>query len=151
LSLDHGNPALPVNNKIIRNISFGGRWLDIYDYPAWDFSMVTMKDNVIGDEKICRRRKKDQTGWDPYYLDIDTKDGYVLLTRDDPTVRTEFKGNTFVDGDPGFVDAPRKNFRLKSGSVAFSLGFKPIPIDSIGLRVDAFRRSIPGRPEAPAH
>ena len=81
LTLDKGSPALPMNNRIIRNVSYGGRWLDVYDYNAFDFSIVTMRDNVIADSLICRRLLKDYKGWDPYYLDIDTKDGYVLLNK----------------------------------------------------------------------
>lgn len=145
LTLDQGNPALPVNNKIIHNVSYGGRWLDIYDANSFDFSIVTMKDNLIADVNICRRLQKDQRGWDPYYLDIDKKDGYVLYTSADESIKEEFRENTFVTGDPGFESLQRHDFRLKSTSRAFALGFKPIPIDSIGLMRDQFRHSLPDR------
>jgi hypothetical protein len=145
LTLDEGNPALPNGNTIIRNISTGGRWLDIYDANSFDFSIVTMKDNVIADSLICRRLKKGKTGWDPYYLDIDTKDGYVLLTNADKAIQQEFKGNTFVSTDPGFVNLKDLDFRLKPSSLAIALGFKPIPFDRIGLQVDRFRRTLPSR------
>ena len=114
------NPALPTNNKIIRNISVGGRWLDIYDANSFDFSIVTMKDNVIADSLICRRLEKGKTGWDPYYLDIDTKDGYVLLTSADEAIKREFKGNVFLSTDPGFVNSEGLDFRLKNSSPAFA-------------------------------
>ena len=145
LTLDQGNPALPANNKILRNVSFGGRWLDIYDANSFDFSIVTMKDNLIADVNICRRLQKDQRGWDPYYLDIDKKDGYVLYTSADRSIKEEFRENTFVTGDPGFESLQRHDFRLKSTSRAFALGFKPIPIESIGLMRDPFRQSLPDR------
>ncbi len=145
LTLDEGNPALPKGNKIIRNISYGGRWLDIYDANSFDFSIVTMKDNVIADSLICRRLEKGKTGWDPYYLDIDTKDGYVLLTNADEAIKQEFKGNTFLSTDPGFVDLRGLDFRLNGSSPAMALGFKPIPFDKIGLQVDRFRRTLPTR------
>lgn len=143
LTLDKGNPALPMNNKIIRNVSFGGRWLDIYDANSFDFSIVTMKDNVIADTFICRRLQKDYKGWDPYYLDIDKKDGYVLYRNTDQEIREEFKGNTFVTGDPGFENLQRHDFRLKSSSPAYGLGFKPIPFDKIGLQKDEYRQTLP--------
>jgi parallel beta-helix repeat protein len=36
--------------------------------------------------------------------------------------------------DPQFVDAPRRNFRLKPNSPAFSLGFKPFDLTGVGPR-----------------
>jgi hypothetical protein len=145
LTLDKGNPALPSGNKILRNISAGGRWLDIYDANSFDFSMVMMKDNMISDSLICRRLEKGRTGWDPYYLDIDTKDGYVLLTRNDEGITKEFAGNVFLSTDPGFVNIKALDFRLKGTSPALALGFKPIPIDKIGLELDSYRRTLPAR------
>ncbi|MGA3244480.1 MAG: right-handed parallel beta-helix repeat-containing protein [Bacteroidota bacterium] len=146
LTLDKGNPAFPLNNKIIHNVSYGGRWIDFYDSNAFDFSVVTMRDNLIADTAICRRQQKDQKGWDPYYLDIDKKDGYVLYTSADKGIKEEFRENTFVTGDPGFESLQRHDFRLKSTSRAFALGFKPIPIDKIGLYKDSFRQTVPDRP-----
>ena len=141
------NPALPTNNKILRNISYGGRWLDIYDANSFDFSMVTMRDNVIADSLICRRLQKDKKGWDPYYLDIDTKDGYVLYTNADEAIKQELTGNTFLNSDPGFVDLKALDFRLKPSSPALALGFKQIPFEKIGLQVDRYRRTLPARSE----
>ncbi len=143
LTLDKGNPALPMNNRVVRNVSYGGRWLDIYDANSFDFSLVTMKDNVIADSFICRRLQKDQKGWDPYYLDIDKKDGYVLYRSTDRKIRDELRGNTFVTGDPGFENLLRHDFRLKSSSPAYALGFKPIPFDKIGLQKDEYRQTLP--------
>ena len=147
LTLDEGNPALPTNNRIIHNVSYGGRWLDIYDYNSFDFSMVTMKDNLIADSLLCRRQDKNQKGWDPYYLDIDRKDGYVLYTNADRSIKEEFGGNTFISGDPGFENLQRHDFRLKKSSAAYALGFKPIPFEKIGLLVDSFRSSLQKKEE----
>ncbi|MBI5095570.1 MAG: right-handed parallel beta-helix repeat-containing protein [Candidatus Hydrogenedentes bacterium] len=52
--------------------------------------------------------------------------------------------DNFTEGDPGFVNADKLDFRLKPDSPALSLGFKPIPVDKIGLQVDAFRTTLPG-------
>lgn len=145
LTLDQGNPAFPMGNRVTRNVSCGGRWLDIYDYNAFDFSNIIIRDNVIADTALCRRLPRNYTGWDPYYLDIDGKDGYVLLLSSDNTAREELRGNTFVQGNPGFVDIGKQDFRLKNSSRAIALGFKPIPIDKIGLVKDAYRRRVPKR------
>jgi hypothetical protein len=145
LTIDQGNPALPVGNRIVRNVSTGGRWLDIYDYNAFDASLYVIKDNVIGDTALCRRLEKNYKGWDPYYLDIDGKDGYVLLKMSDKNAREEFRDNIFIDGDPGFVDRAKKDFRLKPSSPASRIGFRVLPRDSMGLVVDAYRRRLPSR------
>jgi hypothetical protein len=145
LTLDQGNPAFPMNNRIIHNVSYGGRWLDIYDYNAFDFSNVTFKNNLIADTALCRRLPRNYVGWDPYYLDIDGKDGYVLLTSSDKKAREELRGNSFVEGNPGFMDLSGQDFRLKKSSKAFALGFRPISFDSVGLVKDKFRRHVPAR------
>ena len=51
--------------------------------------------------------------------------------------------DNLVDEDPLFVDAAKLDFRLKEDSPAFKLGFKPIPIEKIGLYKDANRASWP--------
>ncbi len=139
LRMYDGETAVPKYNKIIRNVSYGGRWLDVYDFGAFDFSVVTMKDNVIADPDICRRRKVGEKGWDPYYLDIDRKEGYDLFKYGDKKIMEEFKENTFLDHDPGFVDRANGDFRLKDDSPAFKLGFKQIPVEKIGLYKDEYR------------
>lgn len=55
-----------------------------------------------------------------------------------------FEANV-TDVDPGFVDAGSGDFRLRSDSPALALGFRPIPVDRIGLRVDEYRRELPTR------
>jgi hypothetical protein len=56
-------------------------------------------------------------------------------------------GVTVVDNlteqDPQFVDAKHLDFRLKPTSPAFKLGFKPIPIEKIGLYASPDRASWP--------
>ena len=51
--------------------------------------------------------------------------------------------DNLVDEDPHFVDAENLDFRLRQDSPAFQIGFKPIPIDKIGLYEDADRASWP--------
>ena len=51
--------------------------------------------------------------------------------------------NNLVGTDPLLVDAKRLNFRLQKKSPAWAIGFKPIPIEKIGLYKDALRASWP--------
>ena len=49
--------------------------------------------------------------------------------------------------DPGFVNAAALDFRLKPDSAVYAKvpGFKPIPFEIIGLRVDEYRSTLPKR------
>ena len=143
LKLYDDEPRLPKNNVVTRNISYGGRWMDVYDYLAFDFSIVTVKDNLIASPNILRRRSKGETGWDPYYLNIDQQEGYDLLKFDDAESRILFKENVFMNGNPGFIDAENGNFQLRDDSPAFKLGFKRIPMEKIGLMKDEYRMDLP--------
>jgi len=51
--------------------------------------------------------------------------------------------DNLVDEDPHFVDAENLDFRLREDSPALEIGFKPIPIEKIGLYEDADRASWP--------
>ncbi|NQT88904.1 right-handed parallel beta-helix repeat-containing protein, partial [bacterium] len=51
--------------------------------------------------------------------------------------------NNLVGKDPKFVDRLAGDFRLKPDSPALAMGFKPIPIEKIGLYKDARRASWP--------
>lgn len=55
-------------------------------------------------------------------------------------VRTPVKmENNLTQGDPGLVAPQKGDFRLKEDSPALKLGFKPIPIEKIGLYQDEYR------------
>ena len=113
LELYDDEPAVPKYNKIIRNVSYGGRWLDLHD--GMDFSIVSVKDNLIADPGRCKWRRKE------------LKDN----------------NNMVIDTDPGFVDLENENFQLKDDSPAWKLGFKPIPFENIGLYIDEHRKILP--------
>ena len=55
------------------------------------------------------------------------------------------KDNLFLSGEPVFVDRAGLDFRLKdAAAIAKRLpGFKPLPLDQIGLRLDEYRVSLP--------
>lgn len=55
-----------------------------------------------------------------------------------------FANGVFTDADPGFVDAAAGDFRLKPGAPLFAtVGFRPIPLEEIGLYADTYRASWP--------
>ncbi len=58
--------------------------------------------------------------------------------------------DNLVDQDPLFVDAARGDYRLRPDSPALALGFKPIPLERIGLYADPYRASVPPVASAPA-
>jgi len=60
-----------------------------------------------------------------------------------------FQDNLLVEGDPGFVDLGRMDFRLREDSPAFRIGFQPIPFERIGLYPDEQRASKVERPLKP--
>jgi hypothetical protein len=52
-------------------------------------------------------------------------------------------GDNLTDKDPLFVEAPKRDFRLRAESPALKLGFAPIPLARIGLYQDKSRASWP--------
>ncbi len=72
-------------------------------------------------------------------------DGGWLELYDGLTESTQYltiKDN-FTEGDPGFVDADKLDFRLKEDSPVFKLGFQRIPMEKIGLYKDEYRTRLP--------
>ncbi len=132
LRMYDGASAVPKYNRIERNISYGGRWMDVYDFQAFDFSVVTVKDNLIGDPVVLRKRKDGEKGWDPYYINIDMQEGYEALGQSDARIPSLFKGNVFVKGNPGVAGAARGDFRVDPAAAA-RIGFTQIPREKIGL------------------
>ncbi len=132
LTLYGDDPAVPKNNRILRNISYNGRWLDLYD--GLDLSIVSVKENLIADPVLCKWLEKTAN---------QLKD-YPLTDRE--TLR-EFEnyGNTVIDSDPGFVNAAGGDFRLRKDSPVWKLGFKPIPVEKIGLYRDEYRKTLPDK------
>ncbi len=94
LTLYEDEPAIAKGNLILRNISVGGRWLDLL--------------NGLTDEVVTLQ-------------------------------------NNLVDVDPHFVDSKHGKYALHSDSPAWQLGFKPLPIDKMGLYQDENRASPPSR------
>ncbi|MBN1292958.1 MAG: right-handed parallel beta-helix repeat-containing protein [Candidatus Latescibacteria bacterium] len=130
LTLQDDDPAVPKYNKIIHNISTGGRWLDFLD--NLDFSVVIVENNYITDPDVCKWRKKPDGEYKVYGQD------------DTETIKTlTDNGNNVTGREPGFINAKENNFRLKKSSPVFKLGFEEIPVDKIGLYIDEYRTSLP--------
>jgi hypothetical protein len=132
-TLYRDDPALPKHNIIRNNVSYGGRFMDVYDYNAFDFSIVNVSGNIIADTAVMRRRDAGLKGWDPYYLNIDYTEGYHTYTNRDASIRAELKGNVFYTGNPFFPDKAERQFKVKKNFPAGSTGFRDIPFREIGL------------------
>lgn len=139
-------PAVPKGNVITGNVSWGGRWLDAFDFHAYDFhGVTTLRDNLIADPEFVRRRAVPEDFWDPYYLNIDSAEGYrTWLTAEEETQR-EFAGNQFGSTPPGTFDPVTLEFTPEDAARLKALGFEPLPLPSIGLQRDAWRRTLPPR------
>ncbi len=132
LTLFDDEPAVPKYNKIVRNVSYGGRWLDLYN--GMNFDIVSVTGNLIADPDLCQWQKKGTNETKTYpFADQETRN--IL----------EENGNTVIDTDPGFVDVKNGNFQLRDDSPAWKLGFKKIPFDKIGLYLDEYRKTLPQR------
>ncbi len=139
-------PAYPKGNRVTNNVSWGGRWLDVYDYFAFDFhACVEMRDNVIADPALWRRRAKADGRPDPYYLNIDMQDGFALLRNGDPEAAKELAGNVIEPEPPGTFDPVTLAFTPRDPAQLARCGFHPLPVAQMGLQKDAWRTSVPVR------
>ncbi|MCS7266306.1 MAG: right-handed parallel beta-helix repeat-containing protein [Armatimonadetes bacterium] len=59
--------------------------------------------------------------------------------------------NNLVDAEPQvlFLDASKGNYQLRPNSPAFKIGFKPIPLEQIGLYRDRWRTKVKLKPSRP--
>ena len=56
----------------------------------------------------------------------------------------QLANGVFSDQDPGFVNAAKGDLRLKPGAPVFNtIGFRPIPVEEIGLYRDQWRTTLP--------
>lgn len=140
-------PAMPKGNVVRANVSWGaGRWCDVYDFNAFDFHRtIAMRDNLVADTGFMRRRAPTEQNPDPYYLNIDGKEGYVLLPTDSAETRREFAGNELTALPPGTFDPRALRFVPRDPAALARIGFVPLPLDQIGLQRDAWRTTLPAR------
>ncbi|MCK5380321.1 MAG: hypothetical protein KAJ81_02550, partial [Candidatus Latescibacteria bacterium] len=104
-------------------------FIDLYD--KLDFTIVEVKDNLIGDPVLLREsRESDQSN------DFQTFNfGHAGTIK-------RMKGNKFLKENPGFEDVAEKRFQLSNDSPAYELGFQRIPIEKIGLYSDEHRKQL---------
>ncbi len=140
-------PAVPKRNRITRNISMGsGRWIDIYDFHAFDFyQSAEVHDNLLANPGICRRRTQPEDLWDPYYLNIDGQEGYTLFLNDDPEIHKELSTNTIVSDPPLSFDPISLEIIPNDPALLEQIKFQPIPTEKIGLQKNRWRQQLPQR------
>jgi hypothetical protein len=123
-------PEIPKHNVIVRNVSFGGRFLDLWD--GIDFDLVTIQKNLIADSVLLRWSKN-----------TDQTTDFVSYSIHDSTIRAKMSGNRFARGNPGVRGFETGHIHIDKDSEIWSIGFKPIPADKIGLFRDVYRRTLP--------
>ncbi|MEA1896364.1 MAG: right-handed parallel beta-helix repeat-containing protein, partial [Bacteroidota bacterium] len=134
LTLYDDDPAVPKCNKIVRNVSYGGRFIDLYD--KLNFEIVQVEDNLIADPVILRA-----------WLESDQSDNFQIFKYGHIETMEKMKENIFLKENPGFQDIAQEKFQLRNNSTAYKLGFKKIPIEKIGLYSDEYRKSLNIRQE----
>jgi hypothetical protein len=133
LGLYDDDPAMPKYNRVQRNVSMGGKWLGLYS--GLPMSILDMTHNVISDAEVLR--SSERTG-------VET-DEFVIHTQSDTTVVAELEsmGNIVRSDEPAVFDPGTGELDIPEDSPVLEAGFVPIPVDSIGLYVDAWRVRIP--------
>ena len=131
---EDGHPGMPRGNVVTRNVSYGGRWMDLHN--KLDFEIVTVRDNLIADPVLLH--------WDKEEIKKGDRE-FVTYNFGDPKITDilQKNGNIVMKGDPGFVDVENEDFRFKEDSPVWKIGFEPIPFEKIGLYIDEYRISLP--------
>lgn len=146
LTLPGDDPAVPKNNRICGNVSFGGLWMEFRDQVR--IGDVTHENNYVADQVLCEQLKGELEA-DPYFLNIDSAEPYDRIEAGAAGSADVARGGNILD--PGGVPAPgwrRRDFTVDA-SVAARIGFEQIPFEQIGLYVDEYRRELPP-PKMPA-
>jgi len=148
-------------NVIVNNIcAFGRRFMIDFEVARtnlflnnivyWDAGPLFLRDNWPNYEKFLANNVYWRTDGQPILFAGHTWAEWRKL-RQTPT--GFYKGAAMDAGsviaDPRFVDAARRDFRLRSDSPAFALGFQTIDMEAIGLSGPAAWRSLPSRVRCP--
>jgi hypothetical protein len=134
LSLKEDNPAIPRNNKIVRNVCWKGEWIEVYSNLPLE--LLNIRDNLIAQSEGSR--------WTPKDEHANTEEDFIYFQFGDSGLIEPLQNdeNRILDGNPGFQE---DTFRLSSGSPAFDLGFEPLPHDKIGLYSTPYRDRVETR------
>lgn len=68
--------------------------------------------------------------------------GEWLQIREPAFIKQIALQSNFTDGDPGFADMVARDFHLPQDAEVYELGFKPIPLDDMGLFKDNYRENL---------
>jgi len=138
------DPRLPMGNRIVRNIityrddNFRGFWAARKGKGIailWELEDFHPESTEIDSNLVWHYRK-------PVRVDRNAlrEQGGVIDWR-------QWKASGFdthsVIADPKFRNPAKDDYRLKAGSPAFKLGFKPIPVEKIGPYKSPLRASWP--------
>jgi parallel beta-helix repeat protein len=133
--LDSADLGMPYGHSVVNNISMGGTWLDLSE--GLDFTRVRVEKNVVADTMLLVFTRKWYPEYDPYHI------GYAAeFSRSDAGMAREMAKRGNILSDPGIVDPVRGDFRLRQDSPAWGAGFRRIPVETIGLVADEFRKSV---------
>ncbi|MBN1541319.1 right-handed parallel beta-helix repeat-containing protein, partial [candidate division KSB1 bacterium] len=135
LDLYKDDPARAKNNRITKNVSVGGRWMDIYD--GLTLSDLVIENNLISDSAPSRWSSLD----DHETTDSDRTFFHFGTPEAPPGLKTE--ANLSVDDRIGLERTRHGRFALADGSVFEEIGFESIPAEKIGLYIDGYRRHLP--------
>jgi hypothetical protein len=133
------NPAIPEGNRVLRNVSWGGRWLDLHDRVT--MGLLTLEGNVISDPDLGSQLAPEYSGPDDYFLNGDSPAHRKSYAFGDPwlTAELERRGNVLQVEPALRVDLEGRRIEMPAGSAAARVGFEPIAFAEIGLEVDEYR------------
>jgi len=155
----HGPDNRIENNLFIKNnagISFADR--------SWLLDASRLKTLIPRNEKLCRRVRYKQPSWSYRYPQLTgVFEDNLPLGRTEKNVvgRNINTGGLFISsagirkeknllrnnwnmGEPFFVNAEERNFRLREGAPVFGIkGIQPVPFEKIGVYEDPLRASWP--------
>ena len=134
--LDPADLGMPYGHAVVNNISLGGSWLDLSE--GIDISRVRVENNVVADSMLLLITRKWTPDYDPYHI------GYAAEYSNSDTATAALltrHGNLLAN--PGLLDPPGGDFRLREDSPAPGVGFRRIPVETIGLLKDEYRTLLP--------
>jgi hypothetical protein len=134
-------PAVPKNNRIMHNISMGGRFIELLDYFAYDQKVNKIEENLIYDTEVLKRIKTKPAGWEPYYLNLDVGEGYYVFKNTDKEINNELKNNIISTEEIDIKKIITDKFKFENNPLVEKSGFKQIPFEKIGLYPDSFRKA----------
>jgi hypothetical protein len=116
------------------------QWQRLEKRPAFIMSELYLK------RYPALLRLFEQPGLNSSWRNVFWKCGPLFTTYDQPSAnKFDLLANAvYASDDPGFVDAAKGDFRLKSDAEVFRrIGFRPIPVEEIGLYRDEYRATWP--------